>query len=107
EQARTRDLPAEAGRLDALLARTRARAANAAAFTSGYLRYCWTTDGLYGVHVAPFQLLASEGAVYHDRPHLWHLYVADRLAAACPALITTTRRVAVDTSDRASIAAAP
>ena len=33
EQARRRDLPAEAGRLDALLGRTRARAANAAAFT--------------------------------------------------------------------------
>ncbi len=68
-----------------LLGRTRARAANAAAFTAAYLRYCWTTDDLAGVRVAPFQLLASEGAVYHERPHLWHLDVADRLAAAAPA----------------------
>ncbi len=106
EQARARDLPAEAGQLGALLARTRARAANAAAFTSAYLRYCWTTDGLYGVHVAPFQLLASEGAVYHERPHQWHLDLADRLAAASPALITTTRRLAVEVGDPASVAAA-
>ena len=105
-QARTRDLPAEAERLDALLGRTRARSANAAAFTAAYLRYCWTTDGLDGVRVAPFQLLASAGAVYHERPHQWHLDIADRLAAARPGLITTTRRVAVEVGDPASVAAA-
>jgi protein phosphatase len=124
EQARARNLPggqlsaelsaelgaelsAELGaELGALLARTVAREANAAAFTAAYLRYCWTTDGLAGVRVAPFQLLASEGAVYHQRPHLWHLDVADRLVAACPDLITPTRRLAVQTDDPASIAAA-
>ena len=74
------------------LERTRARLANAEAFTAAYLRYCWATDGLAGVRVAPFQLLASEGAVYHERPHRWHLGLADRLAAAAPGLISTTRR---------------
>ena len=89
----------------ALLERTQARLANAEAFTAAYLRYCWATDGLAGVRVAPFQLLASEGAAYHDRPHLWHLGLADRLAAA-PDLISTTRRVEVETGDPASVAAA-
>jgi len=90
----------------ALLERTQARLANAEAFTAAYLRYCWATDGLAGVRVAPFQLLASEGAVYHDRPHLWHLGLADRLAAAASDLISTTRRVEVETGDPASVAAA-
>ena len=58
------------------------------------------------MRVAPFQLLASEGAVYHDRPHLWHLGLADRLAAAASDLIATTRRVEVETGDPASVAAA-
>ena len=58
------------------------------------------------MRVAPFQLLASEGAVYHERPHLWHLGLADRLAAAAPDLIATTRRVEVETGDPASVAAA-
>jgi PNKP adenylyltransferase domain, ligase domain len=89
-----------------LLERTRARLANAEAFTAAYLRYCWDTDGLAGVRVAPFQLLATEGAVYHQRAHLWHLGLADRLAAASPELIATTRRVHADTSDPASMAAA-
>ena len=34
--------------------------------------------------------------VYFDRPHLWHLGLADRLAAAGPGLITPTRGSRVD-----------
>ncbi len=106
EQAATRPLPADAPALHALLDRTRARLTNADAFTAAYLRYCWSTDGLAGVRVAPFQLLATEGAVYHERPHPWHLEIAGRLAAAAPDLIATTRRLAVATGDPASVAQA-
>jgi protein phosphatase len=107
EQASARALPGDDGaRLDALAGRIRAQSANAAAFTAAYLRYCWPTAELAGVRVAPFQLLASEGAVYHEHPHLWHLDVVDRLAAACPELIATTRRIAVHSDDPASTAAA-
>jgi protein phosphatase len=101
-QASSRGLPG----VDGLLERTRARLANAEAFTAAYARYCWTTDGLAGVRVAPFQLLATEGAVYHERPHLWHLALAARLASACPDLVTVTRYVAADAGDPASVAAA-
>jgi protein phosphatase len=112
EQASARPLPADGpsagdrALLTALLDRTRARSGRAAAFTAAYLRYCWHTEGLSGVRLAPFQLLAAEGTVYHDRPHLWHLGAADRLAAARPELIATTRRLAVQTSDPASTATA-
>ena len=102
EQACARGLPDVGARLE----RTRSRLANAEAFTAAYLRYCWATDGLTGVRVAPFQLLAAEGAVYHERPHRWHLGLADRLAAAGPDLIATTRRVEAETGDPASVAAA-
>ena len=102
----SRPAPGACPRSTPWLDRTRSRLANAEAFTAAYLRYCWATDGLAGVRVAPFQLLASEGAVYHERPHLWHLGLADRLAAAAPDLISTTRRVEVDTGDPASVAAA-
>jgi protein phosphatase len=90
----------------ALLERTRARAANAGAFTEAYRRYCWPTDGLDGVRLAPFQVLATEAATYHDRDHGWHLDIADRLAQAAPDLIQTTRRLRVDTTDPDSTAAA-
>ena len=89
-----------------LLDRTRTRAGNAEAFTAAYRRYCWATDGLAGVRVAPFQILASEGTAFHQRPHAWHLSVADRLVAADPDLIAATRRLDVDTTDLSSVAAA-
>ena len=90
----------------ALLERTRAREANAAAFTDAYRQYCWPVDGLSGVRIAPFQLLAADGQVFHSRPHAWHMEIADRLAAADPELIAPTRRVLADTGDEGSLAAA-
>ncbi|MBB5787117.1 polynucleotide kinase-phosphatase [Jiangella mangrovi] len=89
----------------ALLDRTTARAANAADFAAAYRRYVWPVDGLDGVQVAPFQLLATEGATYHDRPHPWHLALADRLVAADPVLFRPTRRLAVSVSSPESTAA--
>lgn len=109
-------LPAAIGALDqavsagldvtALADRIKARASNAEAFTAAYRRYCWPTDGLDGVRFAPFQLLATEGTSYAGRPHSWHLAIADRLAAADPALIMATRSVTADTTDPVSVAAA-
>ena len=89
-----------------LLERTRTRQANAAAFTAAYRRYCWPTDGLRGVRIAPFQVLATDKSVHHDRPHEWHLAIADRLAAADPELIAPTRRIGVATTEPDSVAAA-
>lgn len=65
-----------------LLARQRERAADAGAFTDAYRRYCWTTDGLDGVRLAPFQLLAAEGASLAGLPHDRQLELIDRLVDA-------------------------
>jgi protein phosphatase len=95
-----------------LLARTASRVVNADAFTAAYRRYCWPTDGLTGIQVAPFQVLAAGPATapsahsFHDRPHTWHLDVADRLVAADPGVLASTRRVYADTTDPASTEAA-
>lgn len=89
-----------------LAAATRARAANVAAYREVYRRYCWPTDGLAGVSLAPFQVLAAEGQAFHTRPHDWHLALADRLHDADPALFRRTSTVVVDTTDDASVAAA-
>ena len=99
---------ASAGEIDVteLLARTESRRDNAEAFVAAYQHYCWPTDGLSGVRLAPFQLLATEGATYEMQPHAWHLDLIDRLAAADPELVVTTRRVYVDPADAAQVAEA-
>ncbi|MFI9273852.1 polynucleotide kinase-phosphatase [Kitasatospora sp. NPDC052896] len=93
-----------------LTERQRRRAADAAAFTAAYRRYCWPTEGLSGIRLAPFQLLAAEGANLAVRPHDEHLARIDRLVAADAAagpepLLRGTGRLVVDTADEASIAA--
>ena len=85
-----------------LLERTRSRAANGAAFTAAYRRYCWPTNGLDGLRFAPFQLLASEGANYAERSHDWHLGIVDRLVDADPDLVAPTSRIYVEVADAAS-----
>jgi protein phosphatase len=73
--------------------RVERRAANAALFRDAYARYCWPTDGLTGLRLAPFQVLAGEQGSYATRDHLWHLEVADRLAAADELFAPTRSRV--------------
>ncbi|WP_262371415.1 polynucleotide kinase-phosphatase [Streptomyces sp. WAC01526] len=84
-----------------LLGRQRDRAADAAAFTEAYRRYCWrvgaTTDAdeapqepgggaglgeLDGIRLAPFQMLAVQGRSLAGLPHTDQLALLDRLIAA-------------------------
>ncbi|MEH0514917.1 polynucleotide kinase-phosphatase [Streptomyces sp. B21-106] len=89
-----------------LLARQRERASDAAAFTEAYRRYCWTTDGLDGVRLAPFQILAVQGRSLADLPHDEQLSLLDRLVEHdTTGLLRTTRRLYVDTADPESVRA--
>ncbi|MET9081759.1 polynucleotide kinase-phosphatase [Streptomyces sp. NPDC004237] len=86
--------------------RQRDRAADAAAFTDAYRRYCWTTDGLDGVRLAPFQILAVQGRSLAALPHDGQLALLDRLVEHDPSgLLQTTRRLYVDTGDPESVRA--
>jgi protein phosphatase len=89
-----------------LLDRQRARTADAASFTDVYRRYCWPTDGLTGTAFAAFQVLGAAGRTFADRPHAWHLGIADRLVAADPDLLRTTANRTLDVTDPAAEQAA-
>ncbi|NNJ05464.1 polynucleotide kinase-phosphatase [Streptomyces sp. PKU-MA01144] len=93
-----------------LLARQRERVTDAAAFTEAYRRYCWTTDGLDGVRLAPFQILAGQGRSLAGVAHDEQLALLDRLVDADgtadgPGLLQRTRRLVVDTGDEDSVKA--
>ncbi|MDJ0392233.1 polynucleotide kinase-phosphatase [Rhodococcus sp. G-MC3] len=90
-RAAARGLPVQ-DRLD----RNSRRSASITEFADAYRGYIWETTGLEGVTLAPFQILATSKGVHVDRPHEWHLGIADRLADAVPTLFTRTRRVTVD-----------
>ncbi|MFF5727473.1 polynucleotide kinase-phosphatase [[Kitasatospora] papulosa] len=90
----------------ALAGRQRERAEDAAAFTEAYRRYCWSTEGLDGVRLAPFQILAVQGRSLASVPHDEQLAWLDRLVEHDPTgLLQVTRRLLVDTGDEASVRA--
>ncbi|MBC2876693.1 MULTISPECIES: polynucleotide kinase-phosphatase [Streptomyces] len=134
--------------VDGLLGHQRERAADATAFTEAYGRYCWPvgdttrgwpgepspdelprpagtrrTDGLDGIRLAPFQILAAEGRSLARLPHDEQLGMIDRMiedeetGAAlvnqpcglrrpwANRVLAPTRRLVVDTEDEASVAA--
>ncbi|MGW0334655.1 polynucleotide kinase-phosphatase [Streptomyces sp. NPDC003011] len=89
-----------------LLDRQRERADAASAFTDAYRRYCWPTDGLDGVRLAPFQILAVQGRSLAALPHDEQLALLDRLVEHdASGLLRTTRRLYVDTADPGSVRA--
>jgi protein phosphatase len=58
------------------------RAAAVAGFRRAYRHYSWDVTTADDLKVAPFHLLASEGAVHSSRDHGWHMEVLNRLCAA-------------------------
>jgi protein phosphatase len=98
---------AAAGRgVEALLEDFRGRLDNAHAFTEAYRRYVWPVGGIADIRIAPFHVLASDGAMHGDKTHHWHLDMAGRLAAADAALLVRTPSVTVDLTDPQSETAA-
>jgi protein phosphatase len=89
-----------------LLARQRERAREVQAFVRAYRHYCWPVRSIADLRLAPFHLLASEGAVHVDRDHLWHLETIGRMRAAADGLLHPTAHRVVDLADAASEAAA-
>jgi protein phosphatase len=84
--------------------RTARRTTDAAAYRAAYATYCRPTEGLDGVTLAPFQVLASEGRTpATEEGHPWHLA---QLATLEDPLVTPTRHQVVDLADAASREAA-
>jgi protein phosphatase len=75
-------------------------------FVDAYRRYCWPYESLEDLAIAPFHLLASEGAVHSDKDHRWHLEVLRRIADRDPDLLEPTDFREVDLTSETSTDAA-
>ncbi len=64
-------------------------------YVDAYRNYCWPVNSLADVKLAPFHVLASEGRVYSDRDHLWHMGMVSRLNQAAPSLFKATEHKVV------------
>jgi protein phosphatase len=80
-----------------LFERYRDRAALTDRYVAAYQRYCWPVQSLADFKLAPFHLLASEGAVHVDKDHVWHMNTLARLCDD-PLLLATPNQV-IDLTD--------
>ena len=106
--AEVETLKAAGGRpeLEELLQRTEDRLGAVGGYVREYRQYCWPVKGIADLKLAPFHLLASEGAVHTDKPHTWHMeLLADLCRQDAEVLLSTPFRI-VDLADAASCASA-
>jgi protein phosphatase len=62
-----------------LLARYRGRAEMVEQYVAAYGRYCWPVMSPEDLRLAPFHLLATEGAVHIDKDHRRHMEILGKL----------------------------
>lgn len=89
-----------------LLERYRSRAEATERYVDAYRRYCWDVASVADLKLAPFHLLATEGAVHTDRDHVWHMETLARICAADEEVLLATPYRVVDVTDPASQAEA-
>lgn len=93
--ARTNDLAP-------LLDRYQQRAEMSANYVAAYQRYCWPVNSIDDLKLAPFHLLATEGAVHTDKDHAWHMEMLAKLCRADERLLLATAYQTLDLTDPAS-----
>lgn len=49
-------------------------------YVAAYRQYCWSVNKIEDLKLAPFHILATEGKVYTDKTHIWHM---EQIAEIC------------------------
>jgi protein phosphatase len=75
-------------------------------FAEAYRHYCWPVESLRDIRVAPFHVMATEGAVHTDKDHVWHMTTISCFVDPDGGLLIATPYQVVDLADPASEAAA-
>jgi protein phosphatase len=90
----------------ALLERNRVRQDLADRFARAYRNYCWPVESLRDIRIAPFHVMATEGAEHSDKEHTWHMQSIGSFVDPSGTLLMTTPYHVVDLADSTSEAAA-
>ena len=81
----------------------RQRAEAVIEYVKAYQQYCWQVQSVADLKLAPFHLLATEGAVYFDKNHLWHMETLSKLCQNSEdTLLFATHYGVVDVTDDTS-----
>ncbi len=88
--------------LTSLLAKFQDRRKLNELYVDAYRCYCWPVTSLDDLKLAPFHVLATEGAVHSSEDHRWHMETAARICAEDAQLLLATPYQIVDVTDAES-----
>ncbi|MFK9094820.1 polynucleotide kinase-phosphatase [Bacillus salipaludis] len=71
---------------------------NIKTFNEVYPKYCWETEGLEGIQIAPFHTLAHSTETFFDKPHTWHMGKNKELSGLSKLFVETEYRIVNDES---------
>jgi protein phosphatase len=92
--------------VEEFLIRYKERAELATRYEQAYRRYSWTVSSVADLKLAPFHVLATEGAVHADKDHVWHMDTLSRVCQADGSVLFPTAYRVVDVTDPESEGAA-
>ena len=88
-----------------LLARFKAKQEDIEKYIDAYREYCWTVKSIDDFRIAPFHLLATEGKVWSDKEHVWHMETIKKYITGIDPVYMETPYICVNTEDEVSVQA--
>lgn len=88
--------------VDGLLTHYQQRDQLAHQYIDAYRRYCWKVESIADLKLAPFHILATEGAVHIDKNHDWHMQQIAQFCQSDPELLLATQYRSIDLGDQDS-----
>jgi protein phosphatase len=86
-----------------LLKRYTEKLASVNRYVDAYREYCWTVNQPDDLRIAPFHLLATEGQIFSDRTHIWHMETIKRYCTGIDQMFIATDYIEVETDDESSV----
>ena len=86
--------------VDELLDEQRQRTEMVEQYVAAYQGYCWNVESIDKLRLAPFHVMAGEGAAHIDKNHQWHMDTLARLALPEFELFVATPYKTVNLNDR-------
>jgi protein phosphatase len=68
-------------------------------YISAYRQYCWTVQSIDDLKLAPFHLLATEGNLYTNKDHQWHMEELAKICSKDQQLLLATPYKVIDVTD--------
>jgi protein phosphatase len=68
-------------------------------YKNAYQHYCWPVNSVNDLTLAPFHILATEGAAHSDKDHEWHMNNIKIICDADPELFQTTNHKIINVFD--------